>query len=76
MIVLVRAYEVQQASLVTSLPTNAGRHKRCRFESKMGKIPWKRQPTPGFLFGKLHRQRSLVGNCPWGYEESDKTEQT
>ena len=35
------------------------------------KIPsvWRRkwQPTPVFLPGKVHGQRSLAGCCPWGY---------
>ena len=33
----------------------------------MGKIPWKKkwQPTPVFLPGKSHRQKSLVGYSPW-----------
>ena len=41
----------------------------------MGKIPWsrKRQPTPGFLPGRFHGQRSLVCS-PWGDKESDTTE--
>ena len=32
------------------------------------KIPWRRawQPTPVFLFGEIHGQRSLVGYSPWG----------
>ena len=36
--------------------------------SWVGKIPWrrKRQPTPVFLPGKFHGQRSLVGYSPWG----------
>ena len=31
-------------------------------------IPWRRkwQPTPVFLHGKSHGQRSLVGCSPWG----------
>ena len=29
------------------------------------------QPTPVFLPGKLHGQRSLVGYSPWGCKESD-----
>ena len=33
------------------------------------------QPTPVLLPGKSHRQRSLVGCSPWGWEESDTTEQ-
>ena len=32
------------------------------------------QPTPGFLPGKFHGQRSLVGYSPWGHKESDMTE--
>ena len=30
--------------------------------------PWRRkwQPTPVFLPGKSHRQRSLAGHSPWG----------
>ena len=40
-----------------------------------GKIPWRRkwQPTPVFLPGKSHGQRSLVGYSPWGRKESDTT---
>ena len=32
----------------------------------VGKIPWKRawHPTPVFLPGKYHGQRSLAGNSP------------
>ena len=37
---------------------------------------WRRkwQPTPVFLPGKFHRQRSLAGCSPWGHKESDMTE--
>ena len=31
-------------------------------------------PTPVFLPGKSHGQRSLVGCSPWGCRESDRTE--
>ena len=39
-------------------------------------IFWRRQwhPTPVFLPGMSHGQRSLVGCSPWGREESDMTE--
>ena len=42
------------------------RHKRCGFDPWVGKIPWRRewQPTPIFLPGESHRQRSLVGYSP------------
>ena len=32
------------------------------------------QNTPVFLFGKSHRQRSLVGYSQWGRKELDATE--
>ena len=39
--------------------------------------PWRRkwQPTPVFLAGESHGQRSLVGYRPQGRKESDVTEQ-
>ena len=38
-------------------------------------ISWRRkwQPTPVFLPGKSHGQRSLVGYSPWGHKELDMT---
>ena len=41
-----------------------------------GRFPWRRerQPTPVFLPGEFHEQRSLVGYSPWGCKESDTTE--
>ena len=38
----------------------------------VGKIAWNRkwQPTPGFLPGKFHGQRSLIGYGPWGHTGS------
>ena len=42
----------------------------------VGKISWRRKwhPTPVFLPGKSHRQRTLVGYNPWGRKESNTTE--
>ena len=42
--------------------------RRAGFGSWVGKIPWRRkwQPTPVFLPGKFHGQRSLVGCSPCG----------
>ena len=39
-----------------------------RFDPWVPKIPWRRewQPTPVFLPGGFHGQRSLVGCSPWG----------
>ena len=31
------------------------------------------QPTPVFLAGKSHGQRSLVGYSPWGHKQSEQT---
>ena len=41
------------------------------------KSPWRRkwQPTPVFVPGKPHGQRSLVGYSLWGRKEWDTTEQ-
>ena len=40
--------------------------RRHRFDPWVGKIPWRRkwQPTPVFLPGESHGQRSLVGYSP------------
>ena len=53
-------------------------HRRCRFHPWVRKIPWSRkwQPTPVFLLGKLHGQRSLVSYSPQGPKESDTKEAT
>ena len=52
---------------------------QCRrpgFDSWVGKIPWRResQPTPVFLPGESHGQRTLAGYSPWGHKELDTTE--
>ena len=53
------------------------RYKRPGFDSCIEKIPWSRrwQSTPVFLPGKFHVQRNLVGYCPRGCKESERTEQ-
>ena len=60
---------------------SANQRKRCkrhRFNPCVRKIPWRRkwQPTPVFLLGESHGQRSLVGYSPWGHNkrELDTTE--
>ena len=42
------------------------------------KIAWNRkwQPTPGYLPGKFHGQRSLASHSPCGRKESDRTKHT
>ena len=46
-------------------------------ETWFGKSPWRRawQPTPVFLPGESHGQRSLDGYSLWGCKDSDTTEQ-
>ena len=52
------------------------RHKRCRFDPWVGRIPWKRaqQPPPVFLSGEYQGQKSQAGYSSWGCKESDTTE--
>ena len=59
-------------------PANAGRHKRCRFNPWVKKVPWRKawQPTLVFLPGESHGQRSLAGYSPWACKELDTTEAT
>jgi len=54
-----------------------GRHRRCGFDPRVRKIPWRKKwpPTPVFLPVKSHGQRSLVGYSTWGCKELDATEQ-
>ena len=51
-------------------------HKRHGFDPWVGKIPWRRawQPTPVFLPGESHGQKSMEGYSPWGHKELDMTE--
>ena len=48
--------------VVKNLPASAGKPKRLRFDPWIGKIPRRRarQPTPVFLPGESHGQRSLA----------------
>ena len=45
-------------------------HRRHRFDPWVRKIPWRRrwQPTPVFLPGESHRQRSLASYSPQGHK--------
>ena len=48
------------------------------FDPWVKKIPWIREwlPTPVFLPGEFHGQRSLVGYSPWDHKESGMTKAT
>ena len=71
-----RAYQVK--NLGKEPTCQCRRSKRRGFDPWVGKIPWRRkwQPTPVFLPGKSHGQRSLADYNPWGHKESDTTEVT
>ena len=49
---------------------SASQCRRHRFDPCVRKIPWRRKwlPTPVFLPGKSHGQRSLVGYSPWAHK--------
>ena len=55
-----------------------GRHKRHGFDSRVGKISWRRawKSTPVFVPGEFYGERSLVGYSPLGHKELDMTETT
>ena len=41
----------------------------------LGRAPGEEwQPTPVFLPGEFHEERSLTGYRPWGHKESDTAE--
>ena len=64
----------QVMRVVKNPPANA-RNTRHRFDPWVGNIPWRRKwlPTPVFLTGEFHGQRSLAGYSPWGHKELDAT---
>ena len=70
-----RSWASQAALVVKNPPVNAG-GMICAFDPWVRKIPWRRkwQPSPVFLPGKSHGQRSLVGYSPQGCKKLDMTE--
>ena len=64
--------------VVKNLPANVGDIREHEFDPWVRKIPWRRtwQPTPVFLPGESHGQRSLGYYSPWSHKESDTTEAT
>ena len=60
---LLLLWALQVALVVKNLLANAGGRERYGFDPWVGKIPWRRarQPTPVFLPGESHGQRSLAG---------------
>ena len=64
----VPAWTLQVALVVKNLPANVGYSIDAGSIPGLGRSPGggKRQPTPVFLPGEFHGQRSLVGYSPWG----------
>ena len=64
------------ALVVKNPPANAGDIRDSGSIPGLGRPPWRRtqHPTPVFLTGESHGQRSLVGFSPSGPEESDVTD--
>ena len=60
------------ASVVKNLPASAGDAGLILVWEDPRRRKW--QPTPLFLPGKSHGQRSLMGNSPWGHKEWDMIE--
>ena len=54
-------------SVLKNPPADAG---LCGFDPWVREILWRRkwQPSPVFLSGKSHGQRSLAGYSPWGHK--------
>ena len=73
------AVSLPGGTVIKNPPSNAGDAREgSLFDPRVRKVPWRRkwQPTPSFLPGEFHGQRSLVGCSPWGCKESDVTEYT
>ena len=65
------------SSVVKNPPANVGDTGNLSWIPWVMKIPWRKkwQPTPVFLPGKSHGERSMVGYSPWGHKESNTTQQ-
>jgi len=65
-------------TVVKNPSAHAGDTGNIWFDPWVRMITWRRawQPTPVFLPGKSHGQRSLVGYSLWGHKESDMAKAT
>ena len=68
----------QVTKVVKNLPASAGDVGDVGLIPASGRSPWRRawQPTPAFLPGESHGQRSLNGYSLWGHKEPNTTEVT
>ena len=62
--------------MAKNLPASAGDAGDTGSIPGLGRFPWRRkwQPTPVFLPGKSHGQRSLTSYSPWDHKELDTNE--
>ena len=70
-----QSLEQNMASLVTQTVKNLHAMQETWVQSLGQKDPWSKGwlPTPVFLLGDFHGQRSLVSYSPWGHRESGTT---
>ena len=76
----VLAWRIPGTGQPSGLPPSMGSHRvghdwRDLAVAAARYVPWRRKwrPTPVFLPGEPHGQRSLVGYSPWDHKESDTT---
>ena len=71
-------YIAFQVALVVKDPSCQCRGHRCELDPWVGKILWRRlwQPTPVFLPGESHGQRSMLGCGAQSHKEIDMTKAT
>ena len=64
-------YYTHYSSVFFYIEEHIGDARDAGFNPRVRKIPWRRkwQPTPVFLPGESHGQRSLAGYSPWGPKE-------
>ena len=65
-----------RASLLAQMVKNLPAMQETQVQSLGQEIPWRREwlPTPAFLPGESHGQRSLADNSPWAHTELGMTE--
>ena len=70
-------YPTMRDSLMAQLVKSLPEMWETGFDPWVGKMPWRRQwhPTPIFVPGESHGQRSLAGFRSWSHKELDMTEQ-
>ena len=74
-IIINKKHHRKRVSLVAQMVKNLPAMQETRVRS-LGQEDALEKPTPVFLPGESHGQRSLVGYSPWGHKESDTTEVT